>query len=312
MEHARISYGHGFHPDCPSRLAVSAGDTVYTLSRRCGVSVRALIAANHLEPPYFLVVGRRLIIPGGGRYVVRSGDTLLGLAYRFHLPFRRLAAYNHKRPPYRIFVGERLRIPTSGGGRHRPAVRLAESAPRPVPYPSSQRPPARAPASARRHAVAPRAEFAPAMSRPIATARRQGEPAASALAHPVFRWPVRGRIIDSFGPQGERGRNNDGINIAADEGTPVDAAGNGTVVYVGNQLRGFGNLILIKHADGWMTAYAHTARVLVHRGEVVRRGQEIATVGRTGAVRHPQLHFEIRHGVEAVNPIDFLPRSPIS
>ncbi|HZB93831.1 MAG TPA: M23 family metallopeptidase, partial [Stellaceae bacterium] len=121
-----------------------------------------------------------------------------------------------------------------------------------------------------------------------------------------FIWPVHGRIIVAYG-NGAGGTHNDGINIAAAEGTPVRAADAGTVAYAGNELRGYGNLILLKHADGWLTAYAHNAALLVKRGDKVRRGQVIARVGETGAVTQPQLHFEIRHGTRALDPGDYLP-----
>jgi murein DD-endopeptidase MepM/ murein hydrolase activator NlpD len=133
---------------------------------------------------------------------------------------------------------------------------------------------------------------------------------AAILAPPArgggrFLWPVDGRVIAGFGPR-EGGLHNDGINIAAAPGTQVRAAENGVVVYAGNELRGFGNLLLIKHADGWTTAYAHAATLLVRRGDRVTRGQPIATVGQTGNVDRPQLHFEIRKGQRAVNPRDEL------
>ena len=121
-----------------------------------------------------------------------------------------------------------------------------------------------------------------------------------------FLWPVRGHVIAAYGT-GEGGAHNDGINIAAPQGTPVVAADAGTVAYAGNELRGYGNLVLIKHADGWMTAYAHNSALLVKRGEKVARGQTIARVGATGAVGEPQLHFEIRHGTKALDPAEYLP-----
>ena len=126
-----------------------------------------------------------------------------------------------------------------------------------------------------------------------------------------FLWPVKGEVLIEFGPQPAKGQNNDGINIAAAKGAPVHAAENGVVAYVGNELKGFGNLVLVKHADGWMTAYAHADQVAVKRGETVRRGQVIATVGATGSVTAPQLHFEIRRGTEAVNPTALLRDGPV-
>ncbi len=121
-------------------------------------------------------------------------------------------------------------------------------------------------------------------------------------------WPVRGRVISSFGTDSE-GLHNDGINIAAPAGTPVLAADAGEVAYAGNELKGYGNLVLLKHASGFITAYAHTETLLVKRGDRVSRGQAIAKVGATGAVSQPQLHFELRRGAKALDPADYLPEA---
>lgn len=121
-----------------------------------------------------------------------------------------------------------------------------------------------------------------------------------------FVWPIAGQITSRFGPK-DGGLHNDGINIAAKQGTPVRAAASGTVAYAGNELKGYGNLVLVRHAGGWMTAYAHNAELLVKRGDAVRQGQTIARAGATGSVREPQLHFEIRRGSQAVDPLAHLP-----
>ena len=121
----------------------------------------------------------------------------------------------------------------------------------------------------------------------------------------TFRWPVRGRIISGFGPTAN-GERNDGINLAVPEGTSVKAAEAGTVIYAGNELAGYGNLILIRHADGWVSAYAHNEEIDVKRGDNVQRGQIIAKAGATGSVSSPQLHFELRKGAKPVNPMDYL------
>ena len=120
-----------------------------------------------------------------------------------------------------------------------------------------------------------------------------------------FIWPLKGKILSGFGPA-EKGLHNDGINISAAPGTQVKAADNGVVAYAGNELKGFGNLLLVKHADGWITAYAHNDKLLVKRGDEVRQGQVISTVGRTGNVDQPQLHFEIRQGTQSVDPLKHL------
>jgi murein DD-endopeptidase MepM/ murein hydrolase activator NlpD len=124
-------------------------------------------------------------------------------------------------------------------------------------------------------------------------------------ALPTFRWPVRGKVITAYGAKAN-GKANDGINLAVPEGTPVKAADDGTVTYAGNELKSYGNLVLIKHANGYVTAYAHASELLVKRGDTIKRGQVIAKSGQSGEVQSPQLHFEIRKGQAPVDPLQFL------
>lgn len=121
-----------------------------------------------------------------------------------------------------------------------------------------------------------------------------------------FIWPVTGPVVSAFGPKPD-GLRNDGVNIAAPEGTPITAAAAGEVIYAGNQLRGFGNLVLIRHAGGWVTAYAHAAELWVDTGARVAQGQRIGAVGQTGSVDAPQLHFQIRQEATPVDPRRHLP-----
>jgi murein DD-endopeptidase MepM/ murein hydrolase activator NlpD len=128
----------------------------------------------------------------------------------------------------------------------------------------------------------------------------------------AFIWPVEGTLLSAFGPKPGK-RFNDGVNIAAPAGTPVRAAASGVVIYTGNELRSFGNLILIRHASGWSSAYAHTESVRVRRNQRVEKGAVIATVGRSGSVACPQLHFELRREAKAVDPfavVEGRPRAP--
>lgn len=164
-----------------------------------------------------------------------------------------------------------------------------------APQPAASATPAPTPAPATKPVVA----APPTSSAPSDAMAAIPQPAGRAGG--LFMWPVNGKIISNFGPTAN-GLHNDGINIAAPRGTPVRAAENGVVVYAGNQLRGFGNLLLIRHADGWVTAYAHNDTLLVKKGDQVKRGQVIARVGSTGNVSSPQLHFELRKGTEAVDP----------
>jgi murein DD-endopeptidase MepM/ murein hydrolase activator NlpD len=125
---------------------------------------------------------------------------------------------------------------------------------------------------------------------------------------PAFAWPVSGRVVSDFGTTANGGQN-DGINIAATMGTPIRASASGTVSYAGDELKNYGNLVLLKHAGGYTTAYAHAERLLVARGDTVTRGQVIGYVGQTGDVASPQLHFEIRAATTPVNPRSYLSAS---
>jgi murein DD-endopeptidase MepM/ murein hydrolase activator NlpD len=125
---------------------------------------------------------------------------------------------------------------------------------------------------------------------------------------PGLRWPVRGKVISGFGPKAN-GLKNEGINIAVPEGTSIRAADGGVVAYAGNELKGYGNLVLIRHENGYVTAYAHAKELFVKRGDTVKRGDVIAKAGQTGSVSSPQLHFEVRKGATALDPMKFLTSS---
>src|SRR5207245_5889706 len=189
--------------------------------------------------------------------------------------------------------------------------------PQPLAAPSAKAAAAgRAAAAASAKAAAPKAlpaKGTPAPKQPdpqqAAVVTPSNETAAptpiKADATPTFRWPVKGRVIAGFGPR-PNGQQNDGINLAVPEGTPVKAAEDGVVAYAGNELKGYGNLVLIRHPNGYVTAYAHAKELLVKRGDQVKRGQVIARSGQTGNVNAPQLHFEIRKGASPLDPTRFL------
>ncbi len=145
----------------------------------------------------------------------------------------------------------------------------------------------------------------PSVSDTLGKSRVASAPDISPLQSEGFRWPVRGRIIANFGTKAN-GEKNDGINLAVPEGTSVKAAEDGVVIYAGNELKSYGNLVLIRHKDGWVSAYAHNRSINVKRGEDIRRGQIIAAAGMTGAVTSPQVHFELRKGATPVDPLEHL------
>lgn len=242
-----------------------------------------------------------------GRHLVLPGETLSELAQHYHVPMQQLIRLNGIKPPHLLYVGQVLAIP--------PGVQVAEAAPvrapARLPLPRPGGPPvqvaSRAPGPA--DAVMDAQPVPPLPDPALAAAtRRAAEAEPPSLSGDGFLWPVRGDILSRFGEQ-PNGARNDGINIAARQGTPVHAAENGIVVYAGEAIAGFGRMLLIRHADGFTTAYAHNARLLVSVGDEVTRGQPIAEVGATGAVQRPQLHFELRAGRQAIDPAKHLVRT---
>lgn len=288
-------------------VIVGDGDTVYALSRRHSVSTRAIIDANELAPPFHLIVGQRIVLPRYPEYQVARGDTLTAIATRYDVGIYEMARLNDLEPPYKIFVGQKLRLPKAD----EKANQTATSTSKPPPNRTANRDvDSRTKTETTvKHApsVASSTPTSPPPSPPRQVALRS-VPAPPPITGEGFLWPVKGPILSSFGAKA-KGFHNDGINIAAKRGTPVRAAENGVVVYAGNELRGFGNLLLVKHTDGWVTAYAHAEKLLVARGDRVTKGQSIATVGATGNVTRPQLHFEIRKGKRARDPRKHLRRA---
>jgi murein DD-endopeptidase MepM/ murein hydrolase activator NlpD len=290
------------HPD---KVMVRSGETLYAISRRYDVPVRSLIEANSLAPPYNLGSGRNLAVPQVRQHVIQTGDTLYSVSRLYGVDTSTLAHANGIGAPYVVRIGQALVLPapveTAGTRIAAPVIQATAPA---AAY-AAPAEPSSAPAEVDAPPPSPAALPPPAAAEKTA-AMALPPPAPPQSSGRTFLWPVHGRIVAHYGG-GEGGTHNDGINIAAPEGTTVAAADAGTVAYAGNELRGYGNLVLIKHADGWMTAYAHNAALLVKRGDKVRRGQAVARVGATGAVGEPQLHFEIRHGTRALDPGEYLP-----
>lgn len=297
-----------------SAVTVEKGDTVYALSRRHRVPVSAIIQANNLRPPYHLNVGQRIELPRGRQHRVVQGDTLYSIAQRYDVGLYELARLNGSEPPYTIKLGEILVIPKAETAVASVSPSVVPKKPgtssqitsKPVAPPPTQQtgmpaPPTAAPTP---KPVAGTGEIAalPPKKPSIPGSRISAPPPKTGKG---FIWPLKGRVVSNFGAK-DGGLRNDGINIQAPKGSPVRAAENGVVAYAGNEIRGFGNLLLIKHAGGYVTAYAHNDALLVRRGQKVTRGQKISTVGSSGNVAKPQLHFEIRKGRRPRDPRTYL------
>jgi len=288
-------------------VTVQAGDTVYALSRRYGVAVRDILQANDLAPPYHLLIGQTVRLPAQRTHVVRGGETIFGISRVYGITTSELVRANGLQEPYQLYVGQRLELPASDGSVPAPAAPPPEPAetqvvvavPEPEPAPTT---------FSGAGVPLPKTKPTP----PVVTVAASTGPVTAAdipaRTGGKFSWPVTGPLLSSYGPK-DNGLHNDGINIAAPAGTPVLAAEDGVVAYVGDELAGYGNLVLLRHGDGWVTAYAHNADIRVVRGQHVTRGQVIATVGATGGVTTPQSHFEIRKGSDVVNPLSYLESS---
>ena len=322
-------------------ITVGQGETIQTVSRRYGVPPIVIAEANGMTTGTPIYPGQRLVIPKYGNsgrpagaaagqqlaaapattgsvrqapparplsaqgqiHTVGPGETMFAIGRRYNVSPVALAQANRLPPHHKLRMGEQLTIP---GTVARAQPQLA----RPAPVAQSQppaMPPAQCIADAHAQNMPTARVITPAKETPgpIEQAKEDKDEQVASNNAAGFRWPVRGRVIAGFGPK-PTGQQNDGINIAVPEGTPVKASDDGVVAYSGNELKGYGNLVLVRHANGHVTAYAHASELLVKRGDTVKRGQMIAKSGQTGNVSSPQLHFEIRKGATPVDPMQFL------
>jgi murein DD-endopeptidase MepM/ murein hydrolase activator NlpD len=321
--------------DGGTAITVAQGDTVDSIARRYGVPASAIIQANNMTPPATIRAGQQLVIPrysnssasaavspagpasaapksvpakplgkpaaspagNPGVHVVAQGETLSKISRLYGKPVNEIAKANNIQLTSPLKIGDRLTIP---GARVSAAAKPNATPIKSTPAVAQPKPVAAAPKE-------PETPQSASMVTPVTdTPATDGVKSAEATgALPKFRWPANGRVIAGFGPA-TNGQQNDGINIALPENTPVKAAEDGVVAYAGNELKGYGNLVLVRHPNGYVTAYAHAKELLVKRGDQVKRGQPIARSGQTGNVTAPQLHFEIRKGASPLDPMRFL------
>ncbi|WP_431856497.1 peptidoglycan DD-metalloendopeptidase family protein [Azospirillum sp.] len=318
---------------------VQKGDTLTSISRMFNVEMTELSRLNGLAAPYAVHTGQPLRLPAGGSRITETADSGAAPAVAA-APAAKVSRGGVQvsdlpppggasAPPAPIPSGKPMGTPLAAPGAPSvvaPAAGAAAgavSAAPPLPAageylpgqaPRMLRPPGSKPSPAETAAVAPPPAATPAPA-PTPQEVAVAAPAKPEVGTPPprgsgrFLWPVKGKLLSGFGPKPD-GLNNDGINIGAPKGTAVVAADNGVVAYAGNELRGFGNLLLVKHDGGWITAYAHLDSMLVERGAKVKRGEKIGTVGQSGSVNTPQLHFELRKGSHVVDPRDQMDGNP--
>ncbi|MDO8878091.1 MAG: peptidoglycan DD-metalloendopeptidase family protein [Pseudolabrys sp.] len=316
----------GWTWDGGSPVTVGYGESVEMIARKHGVPAQAILETNGITNPASIKPGQRLVIPryisssaaapaaapriaapaqvaapaAGNVHIVAPGESLMGIARKNNMTLVTLARANNIEPYTKLNIGDRITIPGGRQAALRPAPAIAAPAPT-IAAPQVVQP-RMIPMG--KVAAAP-AETARMATQEPATTETAASGADAAGAMPSFRWPVQGRIIAGFGAKAN-GVQNDGINLAVPEGTPIKAAEDGVVAYAGNELKGYGNLVLIRHANGFVSAYANAKELLVKRGDSIKRGQVIANAGQTGNVTSPQLHFEIRKGSTPVDPTKYL------
>ncbi len=266
-------------------ITVAAGDTLYSLSRKYSVPVNDLAVMNNISAPFALSVGQKLKVPDLASAPVR---TAAAAPVAKPTPAAASAQSKYGTPPATPKASVVPKVAT-------PAVSTTKAVA------------STAPKGGAKNATQNAAKTQPVKhaQQKISSDPNKKLPSIAARSSSKFSWPVRGKILSHYGAK-SGGLFNDGINISALRGTAVKAAENGVVAYAGNEVKGMGNLVIIQHSGGWMTVYAHMDSMSVRRGARVSVGQKIGTVGATGKVDQPQLHFEIRKGTKAYNPSSYL------
>jgi murein DD-endopeptidase MepM/ murein hydrolase activator NlpD len=276
-------------------VTVGPGENLNVIANRYGVPAAAIISTNNLSSAAQATPGRQVIIPvynASGAQVAAAQPAAPQAQAKSHLAAPAKPAPSlvkqAEAPKQHVRPGQ-VAAQSQPASIQRPAepVKVARAEVQPAAQPAAQ---------PKISAPAPKQEAAQPVKEPEQTASLPSGNSAD------FRWPARGRVISGFGGAAS----NEGINIAVPEGTPVKAAEAGTVAYAGSEVKGYGNLVLIRHDNGFVSAYAHNGEISVKRGDKVKRGQVVAKSGQSGNVTSPQLHFEIRKGSTPVDPIPHL------
>ena len=246
---------------------------------------------------------------------VQKGDTLYSLSREYQIPVNDLAIMNKLSSPFTLSIGQKIKVPNINKVENQSIKEVApvksevkkqtienkKISPKAEPV----KPVVQKNAVVQAKTPTPKVNAKSEAKTKISSNPKKQLPKISARSSNKFSWPVRGKILSQYGAK-TGGLFNDGINISATLGTVVRVAENGVVAYAGNEVKGMGNLIIVQHSDGWMTVYAHLDSMSVRRGTRVNVGDVIGKIGKTGKVDKPQLHFEIRKGTKAYNPITYL------
>ncbi|NQZ13406.1 MAG: LysM peptidoglycan-binding domain-containing M23 family metallopeptidase [Alphaproteobacteria bacterium] len=303
-----VKYGASRGEGSAGVHTVLKGDTLYSVSKRYRLPITEIVTVNKISEPYILRTGYRLKLPPPNEHTVREDDTIVGVARTYSVSPSELVRLNDLSPPYTLSSGQVLRLPTPSVQAEEARYAVPQETVRSAGVSGVQRE-----VLGTSRAGTPTPTSKPQAAQPKPRVQKASAAVQSKVLKEVpkssgngkFMRPVEGKIISNYGPK-KGGLHNDGINIKAARGAPVRAAENGRVVYVGDDLEGYGNLILVRHEGRYMSAYAHLGKSLVKKGDAVKRGQSIGTVGSSGQVDSPQLHFEIRKGTKALDPQRYL------
>ncbi len=265
-------------------IEIATGDTLYGISIKYDVTLYDLIKQNDLIPPYNIKVGSKLSIPSPNYHEVKSGDTLYGISRVYNMKMDDLITINDLQEPYTVKLGQRLRVVELG--HEKPAKSLTGT-------------------NQNQAKIAEPKVEETGSKYSISKPNEDNKEVKIVTKSNGFSWPLQGKIISNFGPK-NGGLYNDGINIQANEGDEVRSSEDGVIAYVGNELKGYGNLVIVKHSGGWITAYAHLGKASVTRGQKISKGEKLGIVGSTGNVNSPQLYFGLRKGRDAVNPENYI------
>ncbi|MCX2722790.1 M23 family metallopeptidase [Roseibium salinum] len=307
-----------------TRVQVRQGDDLNSIARRYGVPVQALTTVNGIDDPKAVRPGQSIIVPTYS-YADNSGATRNAAGNSQPIVTASVGRPGRKpgeQPSFNdvdrgaVAESDANLVQVSALPKRKPGdvdgtfttASVSRTDPAPTRQPANQ-----STGNTQSGTVDKDSLPAPALTQEAAPSEPIKTPVVASIKEDTdvstgqFRWPVQGRIISEFGAKPGGGKN-EGVNLAVPEGTPVKAADDGTVIYSGNELKGYGNLILLRHSQGWVSAYAHNSELKVKRGDTVRRGDVVGLAGATGSVNQPQLHFELRQGNKPVDPLKYMPR----
>lgn len=264
-------------------VRIKSGDTLNKVAYDNGTTTREIAELNGIKPPYKVYIGQVIKVPLSNKnyYVVEKGDNIYSIAKKNNIPFSDLIFNNNLEKPYKIYVGQKLYLKNSNGVKKNNTGKTVEKV--------------------KKDEKVAKNNINNNTAKNVAPVTTS-EPANDSG---LFIWPVKGEVIKKFGKQ-TNGEYSDAINIKANQGTNILSAGAGEVAYAGNELKGYGNMIIIKHSNGWLSIYGHCDSMNVKVKDKVSKGQAIATVGKTGNVSEPQLYFAVRKGRIAMDPLKYL------